>query len=145
MSSPTARTLQWCKANGFIAGVTEKWQASFGKTEDGKPRPGGVRKDLFGFIDIISMEGQRICANQVTSAGNMAARKAKIEAECKEAALEWMRSGGVTYVIGWRKRKLKTKTGGIKVRWVFRRERFAMNTDAGFIWLDATPEQDGNK
>ena len=62
----------------------------------------GVRRDLFGFIDIVCLTDGGILAIQCTTADGMAARKRKIETECSDAARHWLRYGTIE-VWGWRK------------------------------------------
>jgi hypothetical protein len=76
MSSPTARTLAECKKRGWTVQVVEKWNA-FAK----------VRVDLFGFIDLVAMDGKCIYGIQSTSGSNLSARLKKIGAEPRALAL----------------------------------------------------------
>lgn len=90
MTSPTQRTLSLCKRNGIEAGIVEKWN-----------HHAHIRQDLFGFIDIVAMNGGNVIGIQATSGSNVSARVKKILANPK--ALLWLRSGGLLYVHGWRK------------------------------------------
>jgi hypothetical protein len=100
MSSPTARTLAECKKRGWTVQVVERWipQAR-------------IRQDLFGFIDLVAMDGKCIYGIQSTSGSNLSARLKKIGAEPR--ALAFLESGGRILVQGWRKLK---KTGRWEVR-----------------------------
>lgn len=89
-NSPTQRSLQYCRKQGWVAGVTERWN-SYVK----------IRQDLFGFIDIIMLDGG-ILAIQATTISNMAARRKKILAEHR--ARSWLDAGGGIEVWGWAKR-----------------------------------------
>ena len=89
--SPTARTLAYCRAQGWICGVVEKWNPH-----------ARIRQDLFGFIDIVAVGNYAITGIQATSTPNMSARVKKIEAEPR--SVEWRRAGGRILVIGWSKR-----------------------------------------
>lgn len=101
-TSPTQRTLMECKRNGWSACVSEKWVAI-------RNHPaGGVRRDLFGFIDVVALTGTEIIGIQATSTG-WSARVKKIVNECGTDAAEWLKSGGRIQVWGWR--KLKKKQG----------------------------------
>lgn len=93
--TPTSRTLKLLKSEGKISGIVEHWNAFTHQ-----------RKDLFGFIDIISLDAtaKKIWGVQCTSTGNMNARIKKIKIECAEYALEWLKSGGYIEVIGWSKK-----------------------------------------
>lgn len=93
--TPTSRTLKYYRDLGNLCDVSEYWQAFHG-------RPGGIRKDLFGFIDIVVL-GERILAVQCTSTSSMSARVRKIREECGEAAQRWLEAGGEIVVMGWKK------------------------------------------
>ena len=97
--SPTQRTLKRCKDNGWIAAVSEHWQAI--PNHPG----GGVRKDLFGFIDVVVLAGGKILAVQATSGATGASRVKKIRDECNNQAVAWLECGGVIEVWAWRKLK----------------------------------------
>lgn len=74
-----------------------------------------IRQDLFGFVDLVVLDGGRgPLAVQATSGSNHAARVAKIQDECREAALAWLECGGRIEVWSWR----KNASG----RWVLRAE-----------------------
>lgn len=65
--SPTTRSLELLRKDGYHVEVVEKWN-SFTKT----------RKDLWGFIDLLAIKQNEVLAVQVTSASNMSARRKKI-------------------------------------------------------------------
>lgn len=89
--SPTARSLEQLRNNGWICQVVERWNA-FAR----------VRQDLFGFIDIVAICPHRgIVGVQSTTASNASARIAKIKAEPK--AQIWLNAGGRIIVHGWKK------------------------------------------
>ena len=110
-SSPTSRTLKLIRDLGYSAEVTEKWI------------PGAyIRKDLFGFIDIIAIKlDEPDVGIQATSISNMSARRLKI-AELADAVL-WFDTKHRIWVVGWEKRKN---------RWVHRVDEMFM---AGGEWL----------
>lgn len=109
MSSPTARTLEWLRKEGHLAGVVERHM--IGRWPSGTPKH--IKHDLFGFIDILSICDGEVYAWQATSGSNTAARVAKIrEHEHWPTVLS---VGWKVKVIGWR--KLKVKRGGKSVRW----------------------------
>lgn len=90
--SPTARTLQLLRSQGFLAQVVEQTVPhTF------------IKRDLFGFIDVIAVSGASIIGCQVTTGDNLAARLEKIRGECRDRALAWLRAGGKIHVYGWRK------------------------------------------
>jgi hypothetical protein len=92
--TPTSRTLEWCRKNGWMASVVEKWVP--------KAR---IRQDLFDCIDIVACTPGGIVGIQTTSASNHAARRTKAQASEKMAA--WCRSGGKFWVVSW---------GGLEMR-----------------------------
>jgi hypothetical protein len=90
--SPTARSLAWLRAQGFLPAVVEKWN------------PGArVRQDLFGFLDIIALRPGRpgLLGVQVTTVAHQADRMKKARA-CAAYPL-WMASNDFV-VHGWAKR-----------------------------------------
>ena len=93
-SSPTQRTLAWCRDQGWLAQVVEYWNPHT-KT----------RRDLYGFIDIVCLDptNHAIIGIQATSTGNQSARVRKIQGECAEQARLWLTCHGKLLVIGWRK------------------------------------------
>ena len=103
-TSPTARTLQRLKKDGVLAGVVERYNQYSRKTND-----------LFGFIDIVALDGNTVIGLQVTSGSNVSARVHKIKEECAQNAKDWLKCGAKIEVWGWR--KLKVKRGGKAVRW----------------------------
>lgn len=70
-----------------------------------------IRKDLFGCLDLVALDGKCICGIQATSGSNVSARVKKIQAEPR--AREWLEHGGRIVVMGWSRRK---KTGKWEVR-----------------------------
>lgn len=94
-TSPTQRTLAMCRKQGWDIAVVEKWN-----------QWARVRQDLFGFIDLVLIDGTNIIGIQATSGSNTSARVKKIAAEPRAA--KWLESGGRIMVHGWRKLK-KTK------------------------------------
>ncbi len=100
-TSPTQRTLALCRKAGWTCAITERWNA-FAK----------LRQDLFGFIDVVAINGNQIIGIQTTSSSNMAARIKKIR-ELPASAI-WLQSGGAILVHGWK----RDKAG----KWVCREE-----------------------
>lgn len=107
MSSPTQRSLQHCRKNGWIAGVVEKWN-QWAK----------VRQDLFGCIDIIVIDDleQGPLAVQATSGSGHAARRKKSIAEPRLKL--WLESPARFEVWSWSQRGPKGK----RKLWTLRRE-----------------------
>ena len=92
--SPTARSLKLLRSHGYTAEVVEHFN-HYTKQ----------RKDLFGFVDIVAINGSGFLAIQATSASNQSSRMKKIAVEPKAA--EWLLAGGRIFVHGWRKKKVK--------------------------------------
>lgn len=90
--TPTQRTLELCRKHGWTCQVVERWN-SFAR----------CRVDLFGFIDLVAMNGVNIIGIQTTSGSSVSARMKKIKENPK--SVEWLKSGGRLYVHGWRKLK----------------------------------------
>lgn len=67
MTSPTQRTLQRLRNDGYLAAVVEHWNPH-----------ARVRNDLFGFIDVLAVRDGEILAVQATSGSNGASRVKKI-------------------------------------------------------------------
>lgn len=66
-TSPTQRSLKVMRERGYKAEVTEHWNP-FAK----------IRKDLFGFVDIVCVGGGETVGVQTTSYSNISARREKI-------------------------------------------------------------------
>jgi len=85
--SPTQRTLELLRKEGWVAEVTEKWVPGFARGQqkesaEGKPYNMGHRKDLFGWVDVAAFKPGvgRILGIQATSGSNVAARVEKVRA-----------------------------------------------------------------
>ena len=92
--SPTQCTLDKLREDCDAVQVVEHWQSFFG-------RKGGVRKDLFGFIDIIALRGEETIAVQATSWTSVSARVKKIAESEHVAAVR--KAGWKILIYGWRK------------------------------------------
>jgi hypothetical protein len=89
MTTPTQRTLEYLRGEGYTCAVVEHWN-SWAR----------IRQDLFGFIDILAIKKNETLAVQCTSTG-VAARVKKIqESEYLSRVRE---AGWKIYVIGWSK------------------------------------------
>lgn len=124
-TSETERTLAECKRLGWYAQKTEYWLPSFRSHDvvaaakelvanptkkglavleravlsySGNP---GIRKDLFGFIDVLALTDEGFVAIQSTSRPNIGSRHLKIRTDCQEAAKHFLRAGGRIEVWGW--------------------------------------------
>jgi hypothetical protein len=91
--SPTQRSLKLLRDEGWIVAVVERWV------------PGAnIRQDLFGFIDILGMKGDKMIAVQTTSGSNVAARIAKIKESPIAKVWSEYPSLRMVEVHGWSKR-----------------------------------------
>ncbi len=93
--TPTARSLAAGRANGWLIDVVERWIGG-GRIK--------VRKDLFGCIDLVALDGKPgVLGIQATSGSNASARLKKIHGECWPAVERWLQAGNRLEVWGWRK------------------------------------------
>lgn len=100
-TNPTARSMDWCQKRGLTVDTTERWLFRVDpKTKAVKLL---VRKDVFGFGDLLAYGGGWIGATliQSTTADNADKRIAKIMG--LPAARGWMMAGNRIMVHGWRK------------------------------------------
>ena len=92
MSSPTQRSLRRLREHGYLAEVTEKWV------------PGAnIRRDLFGFGDVLGIREAEVLIVQATSSSNVAARIKKIADHPNVGAV---RQAGIRIEVhGWAKNR----------------------------------------
>ena len=90
--SPTQNTLKELRKRGYRAAVTEVWNPH-----------ARIRKDLFGFVDVLGIGPEGTIAVQATSYSNISARVRKITEECAEALADVREAGWRVEVWGWRK------------------------------------------
>jgi hypothetical protein len=90
--SPTQRSLDLLRKDGYLAAVVERWNTYAGPPDKkclacGKNAV-GVRQDLFGVFDIIAVHpGLRVTvAVQTTSGSNLSARRRKLT-DCGEVLI----------------------------------------------------------
>ena len=89
--SPTARTIKKLREEGWTPDVVERWI------------PGAnIRRDLYGFIDVLAIKDTETKAIQCTSKGNMASRIRKIEDSDTVDAVR--KAGWSIEVWGWFKK-----------------------------------------
>ncbi len=104
MISPTSRTLEYIRSQGWEADIVERFNAYAGKF--------GQHKDLFGIIDIIALTEDGITGIQSCGQSFSAHNKKILE---NPLALKWIEKGGTLLLIGWR--KVKLKRGSKALRW----------------------------
>lgn len=92
--SPTQRTLQNLRSQGYTVQVVERWN-SFARK----------RIDLYGCIDLVACGQGSILGVQATSWSNHAARRNKSIAEPR--LYDWLASGGRFEVWSWKGRKCR--------------------------------------
>jgi len=93
--SPTSRSLEVLREQGYTVEVVEKWN-SFTKT----------RKDLFGFIDILAIKRDETLAVQATASG-VSDRLKKIMAS--DLLPKVREAGWKIQIWGWRKSSVSKK------------------------------------
>ena len=103
--SPTSRTLKYYRTQGWEIDIVERFNPYAGKF--------GIRKDLFGIIDLIALAEHSIVG--VQSCGQAFAEH-KRKLLDSSFSLEWLKSGGRLILIGWR--KLKLRRGSKAMRWM---------------------------
>ena len=116
--TPVARTLRSLRAAGHEAEVVERWIRR--AKPDAKTGAPGVRRDLFGCFDVISIKPQaygngdlRIVGIQCCAMSGRAAHLHKLRTEPRLG--KWWGAGGLCELWAWR--KVKVKPGGKAVRW----------------------------
>ena len=90
-TSPTQLSLKKLRADGWLAEVVERWV------------PGAnIRKDLFGWVDIVALKDGVTLAVQTTSYSNMSARANKIADS--ETIAEVRKANWSIHIHGWHKK-----------------------------------------
>jgi hypothetical protein len=103
-ASPTQRSLDYARRQGWLPGVVERWNPH-----------ARIRQDLFGFVDLVVVDDEPgVLAVQATSGANVASRLRKIRELETGAPARWLRAGNRIEVWGWRK--------AANGRWQLRRE-----------------------
>lgn len=98
--SPTQRSLEYLRKQGYTVQVTERWNPY-----------ARVRVDLFGFIDMVAVKDKETLGVQTTSKVNITTRMKKILT--LPEAKTWLGAGNRIIVHGWG----SSNKAGIK-RWV---------------------------
>lgn len=115
----TQMTLRYLRGQGIISGIVERFNPYVGRF--------GIRQDLFGFIDLISLDSEEgIIAIQSTSGNCHSVHRKKITEERTQEVIEWLKCGGKIWLMSWSKKKLKR--GGKARRWMPRIEKITMET-----------------
>lgn len=95
--TPTRLSLALLRDEGWTVDICERWMP----TGNGVS---GVRKDLFGILDLVALRDDQTMGVQTTSHDNVASRLNKITDEDHAPALAALRTAGWTVMVhGWRK------------------------------------------
>ena len=88
--SPTARSLEALRRDGWTVAVAERWIPQ-----------AGIRRDLFGMFDIVAIRTDQagVLGVQATSASNHAARVTKVREN--PALAIWLAAGNGAQVWSW--------------------------------------------
>ena len=105
--SPTQRTIRALKDQGRICGIVERFIQN--------PVSHGIRSDLFGFIDVVSLDPAAGIVGIQCCGADVSAHYKKITLERTENAIEWLKCGGKIEIWGWR--KVKLFRGSKAMRW----------------------------
>lgn len=108
--SPTSRTLEYFRADGWVIGNVERW-IPYAKNDPRSHFRSGEKADLFGIIDMIAVRPGHILGIQSTGTA-FAAHVRKIMDS--EMTVPWLESGAGLILIGWRK-VLKKREGKLKI------------------------------
>lgn len=97
--SPTELTLAFLRTDGWLAEVVERWI------------PGAnIRKDLWGFGDVIAIRGTETLLVQTTSWSNVSARLNKITDDLHADYLAACRKAGwLIHIHGWKHKKVSNR------------------------------------
>lgn len=101
----TSRAIKYLQDLGYTTGVVERWLPGI-----------NVRKDLFGFIDLIAIKDGEILGVQSTSYPQRKNHLDKIKTYCMTDYNKWIGAGGKFMMITWKKEK-KIR-GGIAFRYI---------------------------
>jgi hypothetical protein len=97
--TPTQLSLRLLRAEGWSADICERWVPQ---------GAGGIRKDLFGLVDLVAVRGHETAGVQTTSHANFASRVTKITDDEHRAAFDALKAAGWLIVVhGWRLSTLK--------------------------------------
>ena len=112
--SPTQRTLKALRDRGLKSWVVEKWN-SFAK----------IRQDLFGIIDIISLDPETGVIGVQSTGQDFAGHRRKLMKDKAQECIDWLSVPGTSLELyGWR--KLKVRRSGKAMRWKARIARITL-------------------
>ena|ERR1041385_2957834 len=107
---PLARTMQYFRNEGIPCGKVERWQVV-----PGHPG-GGVRIDLFSFVDAIALFPDQLVGIQCCGASGVSSHIQKILG-IPEAIL-WLRTGSGLHIHSWKKRAKPIGRSHWQLRWL---------------------------
>ena len=103
------------------------------------------RIDLFGFIDLVALDGHPgLLGIQATTTGNAPSRVTKILDECTEAAIDWLQAGNRIVVWGFALRRFKLKNGGYGKAKRWKLKEYVILLVHGRLELAAQKDTDDN-
>lgn len=120
--SPTERTLAELKKRGMKSGVTERWisQVWVGNGQR------GIRKDLFGIIDIIALDLKRGVIGVQSTGSDFSGHDRKIMGEKRQEAIDWLSTpGAFLFLYAWR--KIKKEKGKKTEIWAPRIKEYTLS------------------
>lgn len=120
--SPTQKTTKYLKEQGRIVGKVESFNPYAG--------PFGQRKDLFGFIDLITIDPTKGIVAVQSFGEAWSSHVKKLQEERNEEMYEWLRHAKLE-LIGWR--KVLVKRGGKAKRWFPRIGDVTLDKDNNLI------------
>lgn len=105
--TPTQRTLRALRQRGLVADIVERFLQYAG--------PHGIRKDLFGIIDVLALSETGVIG--VQSCGqDFSQHWQKLTVERRQETSDWLSTPGTSLELwGWR--KVKAKRGGLAMIW----------------------------
>lgn len=126
-SGPTARSLAWCREQGWLAIKLERWNPH-----------ARVLQDALGFADMQAcIPGVGVTMIQVCTVTDMARRQNKIQGPCWEKAQRWLAyPGNQIEVWGWAKRGPRGK----RKLWSLKRRRLGQAPDQSWHWLEISED-----
>ncbi len=106
--TPTQRTLRELRQQGRRCAIVEKWNQHVG--------PRGVRQDLFGILDIVSLDPERGVVGVQSCGNSFSAHFHKLTEDRADECIDWLRTPGTVLEL-WAWRRVKLKRGGKAMRW----------------------------
>lgn len=106
--SPTQRTLRALRQRGLVADIVERFLQYAG--------PHGIRKDLFGIIDVLALDPEHGVIGVQSCGQDFSQHWQKLTVERRQETTEWLSTPGTSLELwGWR--KIKAKRGGLAMVW----------------------------